>query len=607
MVGGYTGRILEIDVTTKKTFISATTIKDCKEFIGAKGLGAKILYETLPKNTDPLSPDNLLLFTTGPLTGTRIQTSGRGTIVTKSPLTGLYLDSHFGGFFAVEIKKAGWDIILIRGKSTYPISIHIKDDDISFHEANDIWGLECYQAHQELQKKFGMVRTAVIGPAGEHLIKFSAITIDGHRHAGRGGSGAVMGSKNIKAITLTGSNTIPLHNIEAYNDHAKQVLKKIKENDFVPMRTKYGTPYWVRPVNDGGLLPTKNFQEGQYEYGNNLSAETMQKRIVDESGACYNCVIACWNKSSIKTGPYKGTTLVGPEYETIALMGSNLGMKTIEDVAFLNERCNELGMDTISLGNVIGFAIESYRNGLFTEKEVNNINLTWEDTESISKLIHMIAYRDTNIANILAEGVKHAAEQFGKNSSTYAMHAKGLEIPGYDPRGVFGMGIAYATSDRGACHQRAWTTKAELNDPELNRFSFEKKAKIVKDVQDERAAFFSLVLCDFAPISEEDCVEMWNLATGFNHTVKSYLQCGERIWNLIRLFNIREGLHPSSDTLPDRLFTDGFTKGPTKDKTLSKKEFEKSIQEYYHLRGWDKQGIPTKNKIKELGLDGIIK
>jgi aldehyde:ferredoxin oxidoreductase len=263
-------------------------------------------------------------------------------------------------------------------------------------------------------------------------------------------------------------------------------------------------------------------------------------------------------------------------------------------------------MDTISLGCVLGFAIEAYKKGVFEKKDLDDIILDWGDTEQLKKCIHSIAYRTTKIGDLLAEGVKYASEQLGKASTDYAMHAKGLEIPGYDPRGTVGMGLAYATSDRGACHQRAWVAKAELYDPELDRFSFEKKAGIVKEVQDERAAFFSLVLCDFAPISEEDCVDMWNHATGFDHTVPSYLKCGERIWNLIRLFNLREGLPPSSDELPERFFSKGFSMGPAKDRPLSKKDFQRCIQEYYHIRGWDMQGIPTRKTLQDLGLDEYI-
>jgi aldehyde:ferredoxin oxidoreductase len=356
---------------------------------------------------------------------------------------------------------------------------------------------------------------------------------------------------------------------------------------------------------DEGFIPTRNYQEGYFEHGKDINAKTMQKRIVDKGGACFNCVMACWNKSSIKTGPHKGVSLVGPEYETIALMGSNLGMDSIEDVAYLNERCNELGMDTISLGGVLGFAVEAYEKGIISLEDLNGNDIGWGKTDELAKLIDDIAHRRGRIADILAEGVKIASKKLGKNSEDFAVHAKGLEIPGYDPRGTFGMGLAYATSDRGGCHQRAWTVKAELYDPELERFSFENKAKIVKDVQDERAAFFSLVLCDFAPISEGDCVEMWNLATGFNHTVESYLLAGERIWNLIRLFNLREGLNPTDDKLPPRLFNDPFTKGPAKGVVLTEEGFQKGLKEYYSLRGWDAKGVPTAKKLKELGLEKI--
>ena len=599
---GYTGKILNINLNKQKTKVEKTNLNDAKNFIGAKGLGAKILFDRLPTRTDPLSLKNILMFTTGPLTGTSAQTSGRGTVVTKSPLTGLFLDSHFGGFFAMEMKKAGWDIIIVNDKSEKPTYLVIKDDTIEFKDASKIWTKDCLETHNALQEIEGKSRTAVIGPAGENLVKFSAITFDGHRHAGRGGAGAVMGSKNLKAIIISGTNKIKLHNEEGFKAISKEVLKQIQENDFVPKRRKYGTPYWVDVINSEGFIPTKNYQEGYFEYGAKINAETMQKSIVDKGGACFNCIIACWNKSSIKSGPFKGVTLVGPEYETIALMGSNLCIPSIEDIAFLNSRCNELGMDTISLGGVLGFAIEAYEKRIITKDDFDGNDIGWGKPKELAKLIESIAYRSNKISNILADGVKSASIKLGKSSQDFAVHINGLEIPGYDPRGTFGMGLAYATSDRGACHQRAWTVKAELYLPDLDRFSFEKKAQIVKDVQDEIAAFFSLVLCDFAPISDEYCVDMWNLATGFNHTVESYLKCGERIWNIIRLFNLREGHNPEDDKLPKRLFKDPFSKGPAKGILLKMEDFQKSLQEYYSLRGWDEKGIPTNEKLKELGL-----
>lgn len=602
MSGGYTGKMLVIDLNTHSTVVENTDMGATKNFIGAKGLGAKLLFDRLPKGTDPLSPENILMFTTGPLTGTHAQTSGRGTVVTKSPQTGLFLDSHFGGSFAAEMKKAGWDFIILNGRSDNTIYIVIKDDIVEFKDASEIRGKECLETHNWLQKTEGRVKTAVIGPAGENLVKISAITVDGHRHAGRGGPGAVMSSKNLKAIAISGSGKVPIHDPEKFSITARAVLKKIQDNDFIPIRRKYGTPYWVKPINDWGFIPTRNYQEGYFEQGDAINAETMRERIVNGSGACWNCVIACWNKSSIKSGSHKGVSLVGPEYETLALMGSNLGVSSVEDVAYLNERCNELGMDTISLGGVLGFAIEAYEKGAISKDGMDGIDIGWGKTEEIGRLIDDIAHRRSSAGNVLAEGVRLAAEMLGKNSEEYAVHVKGLEIPGYDPRGAFGMGLAYATSDRGGCHQRAWTVRAEIMDHDFDRFSFKKKAKLVKEVQDERAAFFSLVLCDFAPISERDCVDMWNLATGFDHTIESYLLAGERIWNLIRLFNLREELDPAEDKLPPRFFNDPFTKGPAKGIVLSEKGFRQSLKEYYYLRGWDAKGIPTEKKLKDLGL-----
>jgi len=605
--GGYTGKMLLINLGTQQISEEETDLNAAEDFIGAKGLGAKILFDRLQKGANPLEPKNILMFTTGPLTGTMVQTSGRGTVVTKSPLTGLYLDSHFGGVFAAELKKAGWDLIIINGKSRTPTYLRIKDGSVQFKDASKLWGKECLATHDRLQKIEGRIKTAVIGPAGENLVKISSITFDGHRHAGRGGAGAVMGSKNLKAIALSGTQKVPLHDPEGFQKKAKDVLKKIQAHSFIPIRRKYGTPYWVKPVNDWGFIPTRNYQEGYFEHGNDINAESMQKRIVDGSGACYNCVIACWNKSSVKSGPYKGVSLIGPEYETLALMGSNLGIGKIEDVAYLNDRCNELGMDTISLGGVLGFAIESYERGIITLKDLKGNAIGWGKTAEIARVVEDIAHRKGEIGNILAEGVKSASEKLKKDTEQYAVHVKGLEIPGYDPRGAFGMGLAYATSDRGACHQRAWTVTTEINNPEYDRFSFKKKAQLVKKIQDERAAFFSLVLCDFAPISEEDCVDMWNLASGFDHTVDDYLLTGERIWNLIRLFNLQEGLDPSKDNLPIRLFKDPFSKGPAKGILLTMDGFKQCLQEYYSLRGWDKNGKPTETKLKELGLSNYAK
>ena len=602
MSGGYTGKILVIDLKNQKTSVEKTNIADAKQFIGAKGLGIKILIDRLSPGIDPLSPQNILMFTTGPLTGTKAQTSGRGTVVTKSPQTGLFVDSHFGGIFAAEMKKAGWDIILFHNKSQEQVYIIIENDRVFFKNARSLWGQECLETHERLQTLEGRIKTAVIGPAGEHQIKFSSITFDGHRHAGRCGPGAVMGSKNLKAVCIKGNNKIPLHSENEFTIKAKEVLTQIQENSFVPVRRKYGTPYWVQPINTEGFLPTHNYQEGFYDYGNEINAETMQNHIVDGGGACYNCVIACWNKSSIKHGPFKGTQLIGPEYETIALMGSNLGLQSIEDIAYICHRCNELGMDTISCGGVLGFAIEAYNERIITKKDLNGNEIGWGKTKELTKLMEDIAHKKTALGKILGEGVKKTSETLGKNSQDFAVHCKGLEIPGYDPRGTFGMALAYATSDRGGCHQRAWTVQAELNDPKLDRFSFDKKAQMVKDVQDERAAYYSLVLCDFAPISVDNCVDMLNFATGFNYTNESYLECGGRIWNLIRLFNLREGMIPP-DTLPTRFYHDVFTKGPVKGITIQQDHFQKSLHEYYAIRGWDENGIPTKKKLKQLGLE----
>jgi len=595
----YKGKLLEINLTKGSHNIVELDRDDLRNYIGGKGLGAKLLYDWLEKGTDPLSPDNLLIFLTGPLTDTKAPTSGRGTIVTKSPATGLFNDSHFGGFLATEIKRAGYDGILFKGKAEHPVMVHVRDKDITIEDASHLWGKRNHQVFQELTKEKPKLRTATIGPAGENMVKFACVTIDQHRHAGRGGSGAVMGSKNLKALTVKGTGSTGIHDEEHFNEVLAEVRKDLAANEFVPIRRKYGTPIWVKPVNAAGILPTRNFREGEFEHAEDISGEALHERIWTKNGACYNCPIACWNHSRIRQGEYKDTVLVGPEYETIALMGSNCGIASIEEIAKLCSECNDLGMDTISTGVAISFAMECSELGIIPK---DLLDIRFGNTDKVIKLMDDIAHRQ-GIGNMLAEGTKRAAEQLGGDTHKFAIHVKGLEVPGYDPRGVPGMAIAYATSDRGACHQRAWTVKAELNGDLGDRFSKDGRAVFVKDIQDERAAFFSMVLCDFLPISEKNTTALWAHASGFDVSKEDYLQAGERIWNIIRLFNLREvGLTRADDTLPDRLLNQPLPSGEAEGKTVTSEMLDSMLDEYYLSRGWDAQGIPGEEKLTELGL-----
>ncbi|RJS79399.1 aldehyde ferredoxin oxidoreductase [Candidatus Bathyarchaeota archaeon] len=603
MLGAYTGKILRVNLTTRKINMERLDEEKARKFIGGKGLGAKILYDSLKPGVNPLSPENILIFASGPLTATLAPTSARWAVVTKSPLTNIFLDCQVGGYFGAAMKLAGFDCIIVEGKADKPVYLWVHDKNCEILDADFLWGKGCFETEEILKKRLGLnVRVASIGPAGENLVRYACISVDKYRQAGRGGAGAVMGSKNLKAVAVQSSgHKIRYADPEGFRKAANEALRVIKENSFIPLRRKYGTPIWVSPVNKAALLPTKNFRTGVFEKADEISGETMRKKIVFKDGTCYNCIIQCWKYTHVKSGKYKFDELAGPEYESIALLGSNCGVGSIEAVAYANMLCDNLGLDTISTGNTIAFAMECFEKGLLTLKDTDGINLKFGNAEAEFEMIKKIANRE-GIGNLLGEGVRRASKKIGKGSEKFAMHVKGLEIPGYDPRGAFGMALAYATSDRGACHQRAWTVRAEISGELAPRFSTKGRAKFVKETQDERAMCFSLVLCDFAPLKIEHFVKLLNTATGFNFTVEDYLKTGERIWNLTRLFNVREGITREDDTLPPRFMEEPLPEGVTKGQVVTKEMLNQMLDEYYTLRGWDENGIPTKEKLKELEL-----
>ncbi|KYK38032.1 MAG: aldehyde ferredoxin oxidoreductase family protein [Theionarchaea archaeon] len=591
----YTGKILRIDLSRDKISEESLNEKDARKFIGGKGLGAKLLFDNMDPRTDPLSPDNPLILCTGPLTGSSAPTSGRWCVVTKSPLTSLYLDSHVGGYFGAEMKKSGHDIIIIKGKANSPVYISINDNDVQIKEANHLWGKNT-TATEEALKEEGRVLS--IGVAGEKMVRFACINTDLFVHngrggnVGRGGAGAVMGSKNVKAVVIKGSHKMEYSDEQKFRDAVKKALTMINENSFIPTRRKYGTPIWVNPVNENQLLPTYNFSRGSFEKADNISGETMHDTIVVKNKSCFNCPIACgkWTRFEFNGKQYE---FEGPEYESIALLGSNCGNETIQGTAYVSYLCDEYGLDTISAGNVVGFAIEAVKKNLIDEK------VDFNDPKTQGELIRKIAYRE-GIGSDLAEGVKRFSEKYG--GTEYAIQSKGMEFPGYDPRGAFGMALAYATSDRGACHQRVWTVRAEMQGDLAPRYGIEGRAEFVKENQDERACCYSLVLCDFAPLSVDMFVELLNTATGFQYSAEEYLKTGERIWNLTKMFNVKNGVTRKDETIPKRILEEPLEKDEA---YIGRENFEQMLSEYYTLRGWDENGVPTTETLKELNLEGF--
>jgi len=603
MLGGYVGKILKANLTERKIRIEKLDKEVARKFIGGKGLGAEILYDSVKPGIDPLSPENLLIFASGPLTATLAPTSGRWTVVTKSPLTNIFLDSQVGGYFGAVMKLAGFDCIILEGKADIPVYLWVHGESAEIRDAEDLWGKGCFETEKTMKKRLGEnLRVASIGPAGENLVRYACITVDMYRQAGRGGAGAVMGSKKLKAVAVqSAGRKIEYADPEGFREATRKASKMIEENSFVPLRRKYGTPIWVAPVNEFAILPTRNFRTGVFEHADAISGETMRNKVVVGDGACYNCSIRCWKYTQVKSEKYKVDELAGPEYETIVLMGSDCGVNSLEAIAHANLLCDDLGLDTISTGNAIAFAMECFEGGLLNEKDVNGLNLRFGDADAETEMVKRIAHRK-GLGNVLAEGVQGASKKIGGGSKKFAMHVKGMEVPGYDPRGAFGMALAYSTSDRGACHQRAWTVRAEMEGRLTPLYSTNGRARFVKETQDERAMCFSLVLCDFAPLDVGCFIELLNKATGFNFTVEEYLKTGERIWNLTRLFNVREGITRKDDNLPARFMEEQLPDGAARGQVITEKMLNEMLNEYYALRGWDDNGIPTKEKLKELGL-----
>jgi len=594
------GKLLQIDLSNKK--INEINVEDdvVRNFLGAKGLGAYLLYTMLKSQTDPLSPDNLLMFLNGPLTGTSFPTSGRTTVVTKSPLTGLFLDSHAGGFFGPELKKTGYDGIVLKGASEKHVYLWINDGKVEIRDATHLWGLPVSETVKKIREDTDEKAHVVsIGPAGENLVKFASITIDKDSDpwragiAARGGPGAVMGSKKLKAIAVKGSGKVKVYDEEKFKELSSKLNKKVTDNTFVHTRRVLGTSYWIDPMNRMGILPTRNFQSGYIENGYGLIGSNM-KYYSKRDVSCYNCPIMCGKVLNVNGNDVK------VEYEDIALLGSNNGMTDVLDVAKALVLCNELGLDALSTGGTVAFAMECAEKGILKDAP------EFGDAEGQRKLINDIAYKN-GIGDLLSEGTKRASEKLGQNSTDFAINVKGLELPGYSPRSSWGMALAYATSDRGGCHQRAWTVRAEV-DGVLKRFSTEGIAQFVKDVQDERAAAFSLVVCDFVPLSIDDFMSGLKYGIGVDLDEKEYIKVGERIWNLVRLFNIREaGISRKDDTLPGRMFKEPLPMPPNgKEKvSLPREAFDKMLSEYYFIRGWNENGIPVEEKLVELNLNEI--
>jgi aldehyde:ferredoxin oxidoreductase len=600
---GYTGKILDVDLTSN--IISDTELDRslAENYMGGKGFGAKILYDQLPPKCDPLSADNILIFATGPLTGTFAPSSGRFEVCTKSPATGLWLDSNCGGYFGPEMKFAGYDMIIIRGKAAQPMLLIIDDEKFELRPADDLWGVDAITTHRQIKDSCGNdFKVACIGPAGENGVLFAGI-ISEFRALGRGGAGAVMGSKNLKAIAVRGNGSIPLFDSDIFMKTCRESFNELANNpDTGGGRQKYGTNVILSLMDEVGLHPVRNFQKGKFDGAASVNENAIETHYV-RNKACFGCPIYCSKIAEVREGKYKGSFTEGPEYENVWSFGANCENVNIGAIIQAEYLCDYYGLDAITAGNVIGFLMECVEKGILKDTDIG-FPMAFGNDESIINAIHRIG-KGEGPGKLWGQGVKKLSEQI-EGAQDLAMHVKGLELPAYDPRGSAGMALAYATSDRGGCHLRSWPIGDELlaTEGRMDLISLEFKAELVKTQQDLFCMVNCSGMCLFATfaVNLKQITPFLHAATGLEvfSSSEEVMKIGERVNNLVRLFNIREGLTRDLDTLPKRFFSEPLKEGPSRSHVV---ELDQLLEEYYVVRGWDEDGVPGEEKLKELKID----
>ncbi len=603
---GYTGKVLRVDLSAGRTSTEPLNREWAKQFIGGKGLGARYLFEELKPGTDPMSPENVLMIWTGPLVGTLVPLTSRYVVVTKSPLTGTFLDSYAGGFFGAEMKFAGFDGVIMTGKASKPVYLWLNDGKAEIRDAKNLWGKDTYQTEELIRKETGekMARVASIGPAGERLSLISSVTSDLTRNAGRGGTGAAFGSKNLKAVAARGTLGVEVPDIGPLLEMTKDMIKNdvVGNPDHAGMITD-GTPVLVDMSNDAGILPTRNWHDGTFDGASGINSDSVKSRVLVRKRACFDCALACGSWSKVKAGAFSGAATEGPEYETLGLCGSNCGIRNVEAVVKFVEDCDRVGLDSISAGNAVALAMDLYEKGVLSKDDVGGLDLRFGNEEAYAKMPHLIAERK-GFGDALAEGTLRAARKIGPEAEALVVHSKGLEYPAYDPRGTIGMALAYATSDRGACHLRAWPVAADAYGS-ADPWNPEGKAATCVEDQTRTSVKWSMIFCDFYGVSFPNMAKYYSAVTGVPSSEETLRATGRRIWNLTRAFNVREGFSRKDDTMPARMEDEPLPSGKTAGKAVPKGAFERMLSEYYALWGWDADGRPTKKSLEEVGLGDV--
>ena len=622
--GGYAGRILRVDLSKNETKVLPLDKELARNYLGGTGFCAKILYDETNQDTDPLGPENRLVVATGPLTGTLWPASGRLNFAAKSPLTRIWGESNAGGHFGAGLKFAGYDALIIQGSAKEPVYLWIDDESVEIRKASHLWGKMTDETDKILKEDIGdeKIQVAAIGPAGENLVRFSSIVNTISRVAARAGMGAVMGSKKLKAIAVRGSKDVVIHDSERFFELLENFLEKIKNDPFAMNITKYGTTQLVAAMNEIGRFPTKNFQTGVYPMAHKIDGDTIVTNYKVKDRACFACPFACKNYITVKLGSYAGLSGEHPEYETINAFGSRVWNDDIELIFYVNSLCNKYGLDTISTGSAVAFAMELWEKGILTKDDTDGLDFSWGNKETITKMVHKIAKRE-GFGNVFADGIVEAAKRIGKGSEKYAMHVKGLDIPAQDGRAQKSMAIAHAASVRGADHLRHCTFYDEMGFenaiakkfgkqylPEMaDRLEVKYKGIMAKETEDFAVFVNALPLCVsggsyWPPILWfEDVLNIYNAVTGINTSLREFRMIAERVVNLKRAYNIRLCLSRKDDTLPERFLKEPAPDGPCKGHIV---DIETLIDEYYKERGWDlKTGLIPRKKLEELGLKEV--
>lgn len=607
---GYGGKTLYVDLSTGKIKIQELSKNVAQTYLGGNGFGARFLYDFVPPKADPLGPKNCLILAPGSFCGTPIPEASKSGFYAKSPLTEAFGESMFGGGIGAELKFAGYDVLIVSGVSKKWVYLWIDDDRIAIRDASSLVGFSTLRTMEEVRKDLGdkYVMVACIGPAGENLVRMACIECD-FRQAGRTGLGAVMGSKHLKAIAVRGSGDIEFASPTMMERLLREWYETISTHPHAIADMKYGTGEFIGPLNEvHGVFPTKNWQESAFKDYKKIAPHYWIPRYSIKTKSCCNCIKPCGKVFVINSGPYAGTVVEGPEFETQYSLGSEIGNADPEVLAKANQLCDELGLDTISTGVVIGWAMEAYERGLL--QKTDDLKVNFGNPEAILELIRKIACRE-GVGGLLAEGVRRASAKLGKGSEKFALHVKGLEPPAFDVRGLKGLGLGYAVSSRGACHLRSCAYAPELSGgwwkvKNVNRLSPHGK-KYVKLIEDVMTLYDMVGVCKFSRhfYFVEELTDFFKAVNGFKLRSKDLLLAGERVYNLEKAFNYREGFTRKDDVLPPRIMEEPIKNGPSQGSFIPKEELDLMLDDYYRERGWTKEGIPTRTKLEELGLKDV--